>query len=202
MAATDETPAPTASPAPEPAARGLDPRWGVLVVALLSLATVFWPRSDAGSAEAPPAAEGGFVFDAAGRPTPLGREMKPVTLVHFWATWCPPCVAELPELVAVVREHESGGLQVLGVSFDMMLPGKEPDDVVAHVRTFLEQRGLVLPTVVLDRADYKSIRARYDLPDGIPVTLAIDRAGNVVDRHEGQGAREDFERLARKALGR
>jgi thiol-disulfide isomerase/thioredoxin len=130
-----------------------------------------------------------------------GQRGRPL-LLNFWATWCPPCVAELPELVAVVREHESGGLQVLGVSFDMMLPGKEPDEVITHVRTFLEQRGLVLPTVVLDRADYKSIRARYDLPDGIPVTLAIDRAGNVVDRHEGQGAREDFERLARKALGR
>lgn len=75
----------------------IDPRWGVALVALLALATLFWPKPRAG--DAGPAAEGGFVFDASGRPTPLARELKPVTLVHFWATWCPPCLDELPKLV-------------------------------------------------------------------------------------------------------
>jgi thiol-disulfide isomerase/thioredoxin len=122
-------------------------------------------------------------------------------LLNFWATWCPPCVEELPGLLAVAKEHESGGLQVLGLSFDMMLPNKQPDEVIAHVRGFLDQRGLALPTLILEGADFEATSARFDLPGGIPVTLAIDRAGNVVDRHEGQGSREHFERLARKALG-
>jgi thiol-disulfide isomerase/thioredoxin len=75
----------------------IDPRWGVAAVALLCLATVFWPRAE--PAGAAPAAEGGFVVDGTGRPTPLARELKPVTLLHFWATWCPPCLDELPRLV-------------------------------------------------------------------------------------------------------
>ena len=72
----------------------IDPRWGVLLVALLALATILWPHA----AKEPPAA-GGFLIDESGRPVPLSRELKPVTLVHFWATWCPPCLAELPRLV-------------------------------------------------------------------------------------------------------
>ena len=80
-----------------PKQSGIDPRWGVGIVAALAIATVFWPRADPSSAE--PKSEGGFVFDESGRPTPLGREMKPVTLVHFWATWCAPCIEELPRLM-------------------------------------------------------------------------------------------------------
>jgi thiol-disulfide isomerase/thioredoxin len=79
------------------ASRAIDPRWGVLLVALLGLATAFWPRAKSGAA--PPDIEGGFVLDGGGRPIPLARELKQVTLVHFWATWCPPCMDELPKLV-------------------------------------------------------------------------------------------------------
>ena len=79
--------------------RTIDPRWGVAGVALLCLATLFWPRASS-EASAAPESEGGFLLDAGGRPTPIAREMKPVTLVHFWATWCAPCVEELPKLLA------------------------------------------------------------------------------------------------------
>jgi cytochrome c biogenesis protein CcmG/thiol:disulfide interchange protein DsbE len=80
------------------ARRSIDPRWGVVLVAVLALATAFWPHAKSGAE--PAAIEGGFVLDGGGRPIPLARELKPVTLVHFWATWCPPCMDELPKLVA------------------------------------------------------------------------------------------------------
>lgn len=75
--------------------RRLSRQTQILVVALAvaALAVVFWPRGD-GTREAP----GGFLIDANGRPIPVGSRMAPVTLVHFWATWCPPCMTEVPSL--------------------------------------------------------------------------------------------------------
>lgn len=75
--------------------RQLSRQTQVLVVALAAaaLAVLFWPHGD-GTRQAP----GGFVIDAGGRPIPVGSRMAPVTLVHFWATWCPPCMTEIPSL--------------------------------------------------------------------------------------------------------
>lgn len=71
----------------------LQTRIVAILVAVVAVAVVAWPRGD-GSREAP----GGFLIDQQGRPVPVGSRMAPVTLVHFWATWCPPCMTEIPSL--------------------------------------------------------------------------------------------------------
>lgn len=90
-----ETTQASAAQAPPEDLRRLSRQTQILVFALAvaALAVVFWPRGD-GTREAP----GGFLIDANGRPTPVGSRMAPVTLVHFWATWCPPCMTEVPSL--------------------------------------------------------------------------------------------------------
>lgn len=87
--------APAADAPPGPETRRLSRQTQILVVLLAAsaLAVLFWPRGD-GTREAP----GGFLIDAGGRPVPVGSRMAPVTLVHFWATWCPPCLTEIPSL--------------------------------------------------------------------------------------------------------
>ena len=69
----------------------------IFVVALVAVA---WPRGD-GTTTAP----GGFLLDANGRPTTLGNHMTPVTLLHFWATWCPPCITEIPALDRLAADY-------------------------------------------------------------------------------------------------
>jgi thiol-disulfide isomerase/thioredoxin len=59
-------------------------------VALAILVMLFWPHGKGTSAP------GGFLLDGDGRPSPMGSRLAPVTLVHFWATWCPPCIQESP----------------------------------------------------------------------------------------------------------
>jgi YD repeat-containing protein len=49
--------------------------------------------------------------------------------------------------------------------------------------------------------DYEAIDARFDLPGGVPVTLAYDRNGKLVGKHQGEATRAEFEALARRALG-
>jgi thiol-disulfide isomerase/thioredoxin len=84
---------PTVSPTPSPRPRGIGLLFAVAVAAVI--VALLWPRGSVRST-----APAGFLIDAGGRPTPLAREMKPVTLVHFWASWCPPCIEEIPQLLA------------------------------------------------------------------------------------------------------
>ncbi len=68
-------------------------RVGVLVIAAAALAVLFWPEGD-GRRPGPP----GLLIDTTGQQVTLGSRMAPVTLVHFWATWCPPCLQEVPSI--------------------------------------------------------------------------------------------------------
>lgn len=81
---------------PEPKRRtSRQARWVIIVVVACALLALFWPHKDK-----PTETPGGFLVDAAGRPQPLGQRLAPVTLLHFWATWCAPCVEEIPRLRA------------------------------------------------------------------------------------------------------
>lgn len=79
---------------------GFDPRWWVAALVVAAAAALFWPKGDESKKTAP----GGSAIDAMGRPAKLGDRMAPVTLVHFWATWCPPCIDEIPALQKLQRD--------------------------------------------------------------------------------------------------
>ena len=90
-------------------------RWArpaLLAVALLAVVALFWPHGDRAKSRRP----AGFVIDEMGRPVPLARELRAATLVHFWATWCPPCITELPELLAFAHEAANDRFQVVFVA--------------------------------------------------------------------------------------
>ena len=69
-------------------------------VAFAAVVALLWPR---GAKEATP---GGFLVDAAGQPRPLAGELAPVTLLHFWSTWCPPCIDEAPAIDRLAADLE------------------------------------------------------------------------------------------------
>jgi thiol-disulfide isomerase/thioredoxin len=110
MRPADEQPAATgAADAARPA--GAVPHGGLLVgrqarlavagLAVCGLAALFWPR---GGIERAP---GGFVLDANGRAATIGSHLEAVSLVHFWATWCPPCLTEIPALQRLAADFAS-----------------------------------------------------------------------------------------------
>ena len=139
--------------------------------------------------------------DLASLDAALAKHQGEGMLLNFWAIWCAPCVAELPELLEVGEHwHERGG-RVVGISYDLMVAGADTDEVLARMEQFLEKRGHHFPVLIYDDADYSGINERYDLAGPIPVTLAIDKTGRVVDRQDGSAGRERFEEMMRKALG-
>ncbi len=109
---SEPLPAEAPAPPPAPPATGRGARVALVLVAVAALVALFWPRS----APAPRTAIGGYLIDEDGKATAIASTLKPVTLVHFWASWCPPCQEELPKLVDFTRRSSNDRFNVVFVA--------------------------------------------------------------------------------------
>ncbi|MCA1635090.1 MAG: TlpA family protein disulfide reductase [Acidobacteria bacterium] len=126
--------------------------------------------------------------DLRGRNIRLSDYRGKVVLLNFWATWCPPCRAEIPDLVKLQREYRSRGLQVLGVTY--------PPQTTAEVRRFIKRHKVNYPVAL----GAKETKALFDESETLPVTVVIDREGNVRELIEGILLPEEFEQKIRPLL--
>jgi thiol-disulfide isomerase/thioredoxin len=135
------------------------------------------------------AAPGWQLSDVNGKPLKLADFKGKVVVLDFWATWCPPCRAEIPGLVALQKKYAAQGLSVIGVSLDEQGP--------SVVKPFIERFAINYPVVMGNEkvlADYGGITA-------IPTTFVIDREGNVVAAHQGYTDQATFESEISPLLG-
>lgn len=103
-----------------------------------------------------------------------------VVLLNIWATWCPPCREEMPDLQHLHEEFGDDGLRVVGVSID----GRGSDEGVRH---FLEEYGIDF-LILRDPSDQVS---RTFGARGVPTTFLIDREGVIRWRHLGPVTQDD-----------
>ncbi len=113
-----------------------------------------------------------------GSTAPLESLKGKVVLLNFWATWCPPCNDEMPELVAIAKEYEAKGVVFVAANQE------EPDEAVRSVGPWLERHPDVKPYVVLTDP---SVSADF-LVQALPTTFIIDAKGGVVQVARGQVA--------------
>jgi len=142
------------------------------------------------------------VVDLKGLDLALAKYQGEAILLNFWAIWCEPCVAEMPDLLAVGREFRGKGGRVVTVSYDMMIPDVTPDAALKQVRAFAAKQGMDVPVLIFDGPDYDAINKRFGLPGPVPVSITLDRKGTVVERHSGKSSREDFAGMLRRAIGK
>jgi len=111
-----------------------------------------------------------------------------VVVVNFWATWCPPCRAEIPGMQEVYEKYQKQGLEIVGISLDR--------DGWNAVTPFLQKTRMTYPVVVgggdLATA-YGGIRA-------IPTTFVVNRKGKIEKQHVGYFSKEDFEKVVKPLL--
>lgn len=113
-----------------------------------------------------------------------------VVLLNFWATWCPPCVEEVPALDALQDELGGRGLRVLGVALDEAEP----------VRAFAREHGVDYPLLTGGREAF-DIAAAYGNGRGtLPYTVVIDREGIVRATHQGALTRDEAREMIRPWL--
>lgn len=111
-----------------------------------------------------------------------------VVFINFWATWCPPCRAEIPVLIDLANRYKDR-LQIVGVSLDE----DEPQDV----KKFAEHFGINYPIVMASPA----IVAEYGGVPALPTLFVVNTDGKVVQKHEGLYSRDLYETEVRLLLG-
>jgi thiol:disulfide interchange protein DsbD len=109
-----------------------------------------------------------------------------VAVVNFWATWCVPCVSEIPGFNALDREFRPKGVAVLGISTD--------DDKPA-VEQFLKKHPMEYPVAM----GSENLASKFNL-DALPVTLVFDRSGKLVKRFDGFTGEAALQAAVRQAM--
>jgi cytochrome c biogenesis protein CcmG/thiol:disulfide interchange protein DsbE len=123
--------------------------------------------------------------DLSGRPLRLDQFRGRVVLLNFWATWCGPCIEEIPTFSRWQRHFGDGGLQIIGVSMD---------DDEGDVKRFVAKHGVAYPIIMGDA----KLGELFGGVFGLPQSFLIDARGRIVYRSVGE---PNIETLRSKIAG-
>lgn len=126
--------------------------------------------------------------DINGRIVRLSSYRGKVVLINFWATWCPPCRVEMPDLIRLQREHGKEGLQIIGITY--------PPERKARVKRFARSLNVNYPIIL----GTHQLKASFSSEETLPLTIVIDRDGRVSDIISGILLREEFDEKIKPLL--
>ncbi len=112
-------------------------------------------------------------------------------LVNFWATWCAPCVKEIPEIVKLQEKYKERGLRVIAVSMD------EPEELETNVRPFVAKRFPSFVSYLCKEPDHDKFASVIDPAwnEIMPTNFLIDRTGKLRATLTGGKSYEEFEAI-------
>ncbi len=141
-----------------------------------------------------PSAPDFTLFDQFGKEHTLSDYIGKTVFLNFWATWCPPCRSEMPEIQRLYEAYGENDeeLVVLGIA----APGSGQEGDVMHITEFLEENGYTFP-VVMDETGLSF--AQYGI-QAFPTTFMIDKAGNVYGYVEGAMTGEIMESIVKQTM--
>ena len=115
---------------------------------------------------------GAFADSLDGKPLSLAGAHGKVILLNFWATWCGPCRAEIPDLIELQTKYKDR-LQIIGLTVD--------DDDPDVVKKVVDQTGINYPVAIAS----PEVRMAYGGIVALPTSFVLDPEGRVVQKHEG-----------------
>ncbi|MEN9759876.1 MAG: Thiol-disulfide isomerase and thioredoxin [Pseudomonadota bacterium] len=153
-----------------------------LIATIVGVAVGLWRVSPN-----PSVAPAGWIFDLrfpnpSGEPIALEQVRGDLTVVNFWATWCPPCVEEMPELSRIHTEMSSKNIKVIGLAVDSP----------SNVREFTQKNTFSYPLLVTGGSGTELAKKLGNAIDALPYTVLIDQKGNVLKQKAGRIREEEL----------
>jgi cytochrome c biogenesis protein CcmG/thiol:disulfide interchange protein DsbE len=118
----------------------------------------------------------------------LSKLKGKVVLVNFWATWCPPCRAEIPDFIEVYNTYKSKGFEIVGIALD--------EDGWSKVAPYIEEVKINY-LVVLGSA---KVVQQYGGIEAIPTTFIVDKNGYIAGTQVGLLSKETLEQKLKSLL--
>jgi len=127
-----------------------------------------------------------------GRPVNLAQLRGKVAVVNFWATWCPPCLREMPDLVTAYAKHQNQGVAFIGIAVE---------DDPERVKEFARANKINFPLATGKENGIALMQTLGNSVAGLPYTLVLDAQGNIVATRRGPISPARLEQALQAAIG-
>jgi thiol-disulfide isomerase/thioredoxin len=123
-----------------------------------------------------------------GKVIELSKLKGKVVLVNFWATWCPPCRAEIPDFIEVYNSYKSKGFEIVGIALD--------EEGWSKVAPYMKEAKMNYPVVLGSEKEVQ----QYGGIEAIPTTFIVDKNGYIAGRQVGVLSKEALEQKLKSLL--
>lgn len=128
-------------------------------------------------------------------------EENEVTMVNFWATFCGPCIQEMPDLGEIYREREDSGFSIVGIVTDVQNSDFSViDDQVTEAHMIVKETGADYPQLMLSQSIVDDMMTSYQI-NSIPTTFFVDSSGEVMaGPYIGSKSKADWEKVIESVM--
>jgi thiol-disulfide isomerase/thioredoxin len=128
--------------------------------------------------------------DLSGRQHNISEWKGKVLVINFWATWCPPCLKEIPDFMALQQQYADKNVQFIGIA----LEDKEP------VAEYAATTKINYPVLLGGDNGITLAQQLGNNVDAVPYTLIVDRQGQIIHRHPGELSKEQLLKIIEPLL--
>jgi len=116
------------------------------------------------------------LVDLSGEMIPISKWRGKILIINFWATWCPPCLKEIPDFIALQNEYVSKNVQFVGIAIDT-------PELVADYLAFID---INYPILMAEVEGQQLAKQLGNVVNAVPFTLIVNANNKVIFRHPGE----------------